>query len=39
MKIVGDVLIIETSDPDELRREVNVRSAMNPSQYRAQRDT
>ena len=23
MKIVGDVLIIETSDPDELRREVN----------------
>lgn len=22
MKIVGDVLIIETSDPDELRREV-----------------
>jgi hypothetical protein len=23
MKIVGDILIIETSDPDELRREVN----------------
>ena len=23
MKIVGDVLIIETSDPDGLRREVN----------------
>jgi hypothetical protein len=23
MKIVGDVLIIETSNPDELRREVN----------------
>jgi len=23
MKIVGDVLIIETSDPDELRRELN----------------
>ena len=23
MKIFGDVLIIETSDPDELRREVN----------------
>ena len=23
MKVVGDVLIIETSDPDELRREVN----------------
>jgi excisionase family DNA binding protein len=22
MKVVGDVLIIETSDPDELRREV-----------------
>jgi excisionase family DNA binding protein len=23
MKIVGDILIIETSDPDELRRELN----------------
>jgi hypothetical protein len=23
MKIVGDVLIIETSDPEELRREVS----------------
>ena len=39
MKIVGDVLIIETSDPDELRREVNRALDDEPSQYRGQRDT
>ena len=39
MKIVGDVLIIETSDPDELRREVNRALGDEPLTVQGQRDT
>lgn len=39
MKVVGDVLMIETSDPGELRREVNRALGDEPLTVQGQRDT